>query len=118
MLTICRRSPLTLVYGFGFAKADSIRKVLLEQHFNQRKEKRFNKISVCHVHWVPVVSGSLLIVDAGLWIDETTCHVGKDSIPSPWGEDVLMRLARDYIMHTYKQYKEVHCIPNTGNDFS
>ena len=93
-------------------------KYYLEQQFNQRKEKRLNKINVCHVQWVPVIIGSLLIADAELWTDAPTCDVGKDSTPSPWREDVLMRLARDYMMHTYKQYKEVHCTLNTRNDFS
>ena len=39
-----------------------------------------------------------------------TSHASDEDLFSPLGEDILGERSRCYMMHTLKQYKEVHCI--------
>lgn len=63
-----------------------------------------------------MASWSFLVADTGM--DCTHFSAGKDPILSPrrrQGADILVGLARCQML---KQYKEVYCLPRTGNNYS
>ena len=119
MATTRSRSPQTLAhcifYGFGVTKEGSTHKGWNNVLLIERRDAAGSASLVC-VHGQ---KGTSCQPTQAHWSASTPFVLQtKTFLPKGGGRaDILVGLARCHIIHTCKQYKEVHCVPRTRERF-